>query len=133
MVRSCCALSFLLIAAFGWPCIADDSTPRPASPSDTSVGTLAPTPEMWFYEQERTRHDDVKLSIRRRAEQRGQERQARLASQKWYGISNSRPTVSPTPWFNGYSDHWGSNTYDPMRWRMPAVPLIVSRPANERY
>jgi hypothetical protein len=133
MVRSCCALSFLLVAACGWSCLADELTPRSVSPSDSSVGTLAPTPEMWFYEQERTRHDDVKLSIRRRAEQRGQERQARLASQKWYGISNSRPTVSPTPWFNGYSDHWGSNTYDPMRWRMPAVPLIVSRPANERY
>lgn len=133
MVRSCCALSFLL-AAFAWPCFAqDDPTPRPISPSDSSVGTLAPTPEMWFYEQERTRHDDVKQSIRRRAEQRGQERQARLASQKWYGISNSRPTVSPTPWFNGYSAHWGSNTYDPLRWRMPAVPLIVSRPSNERY
>lgn len=133
MVRSCCALSFLLVAAIGWPCIAEEITPRPVSTSDSSVGTLAPTPEMWFYEQERTRYDDVKLSIRRRAEQRGQERQARLASQKWYGISNSRPTVSPTGWMNGYSDHWGSNTYDPMRWRMPAVPLIVSRPANERY
>jgi hypothetical protein len=124
---------FLFLAAVSWPCFADAPTPQSISPSESSVGTLAPTPEMWFYEQERARHDDVRQSIRRRAEQRGQERQARLASQKWYGISNSRPTVSPTPWFNGYSDRWGSNTYDPMRWRMPAVPLIVSRPGSERY
>ena len=133
MIRSCCALSFFLVAGFAALCFADDP-PRPSvSPSDSSVGTLVPTPEMWFYEQERTRHDDVKLSIRRRAETRGQERQARLASQKWYGISNSRPTVSPTGWLNGYSDHWGSNTANPIRWRMPAVPLIVTRPGNERY
>jgi hypothetical protein len=88
---------------------------------------------MWFYEQERKRHDDPKLTIRSRAEQRAAQRQERLASLKWYGFSNARPTVSPTPWFAGYSDHWGSNSYDPLRWRMPTVPLVVSRPGAERY
>jgi hypothetical protein len=131
----------LVVLALGWPCAAQDSpfdlrrdsAPRVAPTPDSSVGILAPTPEMWFYEQERIRHDDPKMAVRRRAEQRGQDRQLRLASQKWYGISNSRPTVSPTPWFAGYSDHWGSNTCDPLRWRMPTVPLLVTRPTAERY
>jgi hypothetical protein len=100
---------------------------------DTSAAALAPTPEMWFYEQERKRHDDPKLSVRARAELQASQRRERLASSKWYGIYNSRPTVSPTPWFTSYSDHWGSNSYDPQRWRMPASPVVVFRPNVDRY
>jgi len=63
MVRSCCALLFLFLAAVSWPCFADAPTPQSISPSESSVGTLAPTPEMWFYEQERARHDDVRQQV----------------------------------------------------------------------
>ena len=141
MFRTFCASLPLALLTFSWPCSAQESsvdvrrgaTPRVAPTSAGSMGAVVPTPEMWFYQQERARHDDPKLAIRHRAEQRGQQRQDRLASQKWYGYSNSRPTVNPTPWFSSYSDHWGSNSYDPLRWRMPAVPLVVSRPAAERY
>jgi len=82
---------------------------------------------------ERNRHDDPKLAVRRRAEARGEQRAQRLASSKWYGIYNSRPTVSPTPWFSTYSPSWVSNTYDPARWRMPAVPVVANLPENARY
>jgi hypothetical protein len=104
-----------------------------ASSQETSPGLLTPTPEMWFYEQERARHDDRKLAIRRRAELRGLQRQDRLASLKWYGLSNSRPSVSITPWFGSYSANWGSNTPDPMRWRPAPAPLVVQRPAGGPY
>ena len=110
-----------------------DANPRIASSQETSPGVLTPTPEMWFYEQERARHDDPKLAIRRRAELRGLGRQERLATLKWYGLSNSRPSVSITPWFGSYSANWGSNTPDPMRWRPAPVPLVVQRPASGPY
>jgi hypothetical protein len=110
-----------------------DRAPRTAPLPDSSIGVVAPTPEMWFYEQESKRQGDTKLAVRRRAELKGEQRHHRLASMKWYGISNSRPTVSPTPWCGGYSDHWASNTYDPLRWRMPSVPVVVSRPDNSRF
>lgn len=141
MLRSLFAMLALVAVPFCRPCVAQDTTlglrqqtvRRAHALSDSSVAVLTPTPEMWFYEQERKRHDDPKLTIRARAEQRAAQRGERLASMKWYGFSNSRPTVSPTPWFSSYSDHWGSNSYDPLRWRMPAVPLVVLRGGTERY
>jgi len=131
----------LLAVAVAWPCAAQETTlqlrrdraPRVTPARETSMGVVTPTPEMWFYDQERTRHDDPKMAVRRRAEQRAQQRQDRLSSQQWYGISNSRPTVSPTPWFGDYSSFWGSNTYDPLRWRPAATPLVVLRPSLDRY
>ncbi|MBI3839468.1 MAG: hypothetical protein HY288_16230 [Planctomycetia bacterium] len=130
----------LLVCAATWPCIAQDSpdlrrdfVSRIAPSQESSPGVLTPTPEMWFYEQERIRHDDPKLTIRRRAELRGLQRQDRLASLKWFGLSNSRPTVSITPWFGSYSANWGSNTADPMRWRPAAAPVIVQRPTDRAY
>ncbi len=131
----------LLICTVAWPCVAQesrdlrrDAEPRIAPSQESSLGVLTPTPEMWFYEQERIRHDDSKLTIRRRAELRGLQRQERLASLRWYGLSNSRPSVSITPWFGSYSANWGSNTADPMRWRpAAAAPVVVQRPINGPY
>jgi hypothetical protein len=105
-----------------------DSAPRVAPPPD-SQGTVTPTQDMWFYEQEWKRHDDPKMAVRRRAELRAQERHDRLASLRWYGISNSRPTVS-SPWSGGYSAYMGSNTYDPLRWRPMTAPVVLLRPAG---
>ncbi|HEV3138362.1 MAG TPA: hypothetical protein VGZ26_10670 [Pirellulales bacterium] len=140
MLRSSWLLLSLLMCTVAWPSFAQDSRvvrrdaePRIAPSHDSSVGVLTPTPEMWFYEQERARHDDPKLTIRRRAELRGLGRQDRLASLKWYGLSNSRPNVSITPWFGSYSANWSSNTPDPMRWRPAPVPLVVQRPTSGAY
>lgn len=107
-----------------------DAAPRVVSAQDTAPGVVSPTVEMWFYEQERLRHDDPKMVIRQRAELRAQQRQDRLAAQQWYGLSNSRPSVSPTPWFGSYSAFWGSNGFDPQRWRPTVAPLVVMRPRD---
>jgi len=141
MVRICCSFAFagailLALSASAQEPKIDlrrDLAPRSAPAPDSSIGVVTPTPEMWFYQQERNRHDDPKLAVRRRAEARGEQRQQRLASSKWYGIYNSRPKVSPTPWFGSYSPSWVSNTYDPARWRMPAVPVVANLPENARY
>ncbi len=134
------SLSLALLLFVAWPCAAQDSVdlrrdqgPRVAPAPDTSLSPVSATPEMWFYEQERSRYDNPKLAIRHRAEVRGQQRQDRLAALKWFGISNSRPTVSSTPMYGGYSVGWGSNTYGPLRWRTPNIPIVGSRPTNGLY
>lgn len=88
-------------------------------------GEVAATPEMWFYQQYLSRHDDPKEAVRRKAEFRSSQRDARLASQRWYGVSNSRPTVSTDPIHGEYSAAWASgNLYHPFRWT-PVSPVIV--------
>jgi hypothetical protein len=95
-------------------------------------GTLTPTPEMWFYEQERTRYEDAKSAVRRKAEFRAAQRAQREASMKWFGMSNSRPTASPTPIAGTYSPTWVGNTHDPYRWATGATTTVVVRPTS-RY
>ena len=97
-----------------------------------TTGAVTPTPEMWFYEQEVNRYDNPKVMVHERAEWRANQRRSRLAASKWYGISNSRPMVSPFPWFGGYGPFWGSNTYDPLRWQPSNGTVVVARP-TERY
>jgi hypothetical protein len=50
------------------------------------------------------------------AQTRGQQRQLRLASMQWYGMSNSRPTVSPTPFSSIYSPVWQMPGGRPFAW-----------------
>lgn len=126
-------LSLLLLASVR-PAAAQDKSVdlrRDEALTQGSAVTVAPTPEMWFYEQERTRYDDPKLAVRRKAEARGQQRADRLAAMKWYGLDNSRPTAAPIPWMSSTSPYWGSNSYDPNRWRPWVGP--VSPQGTSRY
>lgn len=61
--------------------------------SDTMVspGDLKTTPEMWFYEQAMRQYKDPKAAVRAKADFRDEQRQRRLESMKWFGLSNSRP------------------------------------------
>lgn len=89
----------------------------PPMPSHVvSTGELTPTPEMWFYEQERRRWDDPWTIVRAQAEERAAQRHARQAAMAWYGMSNSRPNVSPDPVDNPFAPHWRSNSYQPAEW-----------------
>jgi hypothetical protein len=123
--------------ALSWPCAAQEP-PRQARRDQGAPAvaeaevSYARTPEMWIYEQERIRRDDPKMAVRRKAELRGLQRAERLAAQKWFGKSNSRPAVSSTPLWSGYSSYWGSNTYDPNRWR-PYYAPIATRPIEGPY
>ena|GEM_PF-912880 len=81
-----------------------------------SSGELTPTPEMWFYEQERRRWDDPQILVRTAAQERAADRHGRMAAMAWYGMSNARPNVSPDPYDNPYAPHWRSNGYQPAEW-----------------
>jgi hypothetical protein len=116
------------IVALLAPAVGSAQSPRPARDGgdrEISVGEIAPTQEMWFYQQELKRHQDPKQAIRRRAEYRAAQRERRLASQEWFGISPLRPNANHTPSMGGmYSPGWAGNSRDPFRW-MPQTPTIV--------
>ena len=81
------------------------------SPSDLNAPSMSP--EIWLYLQEQKRHDDPRQAVRRKAEQKSADRQARLAAMKWYGYSNLRPVASAAPWMGTYSPYWAGNSWDP--------------------
>ena len=105
---------------------------RRDNPPPGAGQAVSPTPEMWFYEQERNRYEDPKSAVRRKAELRSTQRASRLASCKWFGINNSRPTASPTPVTGTYSPTWIGNTPDPYRWSGVSGSSLVILPV-ERY
>lgn len=93
-----------------------------------SPGQLAPTPEMWFYEQAMRHYQDPKTAVRQKAEFQAAERIRRLTALKWYGISKSRPVVYPDPFYGGYGPAWSSGSFHrPLTWSGPATPLVVVR------
>lgn len=99
---------------------------------DMSLGQVAPTPDMWFYDQAMKMYRDPKVAVRRRAEFDADQRKYRLAAQRWFGFSNSRPTVSPTPYTGSYSPCWVSNSAFPFQWsgvnhHVVVVPQTAAR------
>jgi len=106
----------LLLAAV----VARAQRPGPAGlgiHSVVSPGELKATPEMWFYDQAMRQYKDPKMAVRANAEFRADQRMHRLASMKWFGFSNSRPTASSDPYHGDYSPGWTANSgYYPWRW-----------------
>jgi hypothetical protein len=106
------------------------STPLPSSgetPVRLSVGTLSPTPEMWFYEQMRQDANNPELIVSRRSQQAAAERKARIAARAWYGVSLARPQAHVTPFMYHYSPTWTQNAKYPYSWGAPNVasPVII--------
>lgn len=91
-----------------------------------SLAAPAVTPELWIYAQELRRHDDPAQAVRRKAEAKADQRLARLAALKWYGLSNSRPVASSIPTMGQYSPAWIGNGWERFDWAnvgvfMPSV------------
>jgi hypothetical protein len=97
-------------------------------PTPTTV-----TPEMWFYSQERDRYDDPAQAVRRKAELRGALRTQRIASMKWFGMSNARPQASVTPMMGIYSPTWVGNGFDRYDWVSAEWPRSAVRVENYNY
>ncbi len=85
-----------------------------------SWSRMIPTEAMYMYEQHKRDFLDPTMAIRRRAEYKAWERRSRLAAQRWYGYSNSRPTRHPTPFTSGSSSrHWNAHhSCDSHGWRI---------------
>ena len=74
------------------------------------------TQDMWFYLQELRRYDDPHVMIRRKEEQKAEQRRLRLAAQKWFGMLPGRPNANPTPFTGAPAPMWVGNGYDPYHW-----------------
>ncbi len=95
-----------------------------------SPGELSATPEMWFYEQALRQYQDPKTVVRQKAEFRVAERQRRLTSMKWYGMSNARPRLGTDPVHGDFAPVWTSgNYYRPNQWSLSGFGTVVVRPA----
>ena len=57
-----------------------------------------------------------RMIVQQNAQIRAQQRQLRMSSMAWYGMSNSRPTVSPTPFAGRYSPVWEMPGGRPFAW-----------------
>ncbi len=117
-----------------WLGLAVPCQAQKASDSKTTIavspGELAPTQEMWFYEQYQKQYTDPKAAVRQQAEFRAVERQRRIAALRWFGFSNQRPFANVDPVHSDYSPHWVSNNVNlPDRWNGPATSTILVRPS----
>jgi len=71
---------------------------------------------------------DPQSIIHRKAQVRAAQRQARLASLSWYGMSNARPTASPTPFTTLYSPVWQMPGGRPYAWHYYRPAYIFFTP-----
>jgi hypothetical protein len=85
--------------------------------------------DSWYYQpsNEPTAYKpNPKMIAQQRAMAYGQQRSNRLAALNWYGMSNSRPIASPTPFTSMYSPAWQSPGGQPFAW-YPGRPTYIFR------
>jgi len=119
------ALFMLAALAVAVPALAQQPTPPSTKSDDFTDPSKAPSLDVWFYLQAMRRYDDPKQAVRRKAEAKAEQRRARMAARKWFGISNLRPTVSHVPWMGTYGPRWSGNSYDPLQWRGTGGPAVI--------
>ncbi len=94
-----------------------------------SPGELAPTQEMWFYEQYQKQYMDPKSVVRQKAEFRAEERMRRITALRWFGFSNQRPAAGVDLINSDFAPHWASsNVYLPFRWSGPTTTTVLVKP-----
>jgi hypothetical protein len=72
--------------------------------------------EQSWYNQPDSYQPSARQIVQQKAMARSQQRQARLASMAWYGMSNSRPTAGCTPFMTLYSPVWQMPGGRPFGW-----------------
>ena len=78
-----------------------------------------------LYYQQPTYRPDPRAIIHQKAQARAFQRQSRLASLSWYGMSNARPTAAPTPFTSLYSPVWQMPGGRPFAWHTRTWPTYV--------
>jgi hypothetical protein len=68
------------------------------------------------YYQAPTYRPDPRSIIHQKAQARAYQREARLASLNWYGMSNARPQAASTPFTSRYSPVWEMPGGKPYSW-----------------
>ena len=126
----------LLTGALSTTAFAQSNSPSDLPPSDAInlPSGVEATPEMWMYLHEYKRFQDPKESVRNNAIMRAKQRQARLESQKWYGLSKSRPSANAVPQMSlHYGQQWGGLAWSPNQWTPYATTFNYYRGGSGRY
>ena len=80
------------------------------------VAVEANQEDHWDYGQSYQYEPNPKEIIHQKAQARAHQRMARMAAMRWYGMSNERPTASPTPFTALYSPSWQMPGGRPYAW-----------------
>src|SRR3954464_669962 len=72
--------------------------------------------QSWKREQKANTKQDARAIAQQKAQARGEQRMDRLAASSWYGISNSRPSGSSTPFTSRYGSSWEMPGGRPYSW-----------------
>jgi len=112
-------LSGFVLAAVGTVSAQDlDTLPSPQETQTADPYSSTPYVQPTVPSYETT----VRTVSQQNAYARGQQRQLRMASMAWYGMSNSRPTVSTTPFTTIYSPVWQMPGGRPFAWNYSSWP-----------
>lgn len=114
---------FALPAMLFYLCLAMSS---PAAAQGSNADRRPPAPardESWNYQQQSGYEPNPQAIVQQKAMERSQQRSLRLASLSWYGMSNSRPTASSTPFMSMYSPAWQMPGGRPFAWN-PGSPQL---------
>ncbi len=114
-----CAALVAVTFAYCAPLLAADE------PADRSPEQAAKE-ESWYYNQPAHEYQlTPRQIVQQKAMLRGAQRQSRLASMQWYGMSNARPTASATPFMSMYSPAWQMPGGRPYAWFTGERPCYV--------
>ena len=95
-------------------------------PADRGPAEVGSDRSSWYYDQSsQTYQPSPRQIIQQKAMVRGAQRQARLASMKWYGMSNARPVAAATPFMSMYSPAWQMPGGRPFGWFTGERPVYV--------
>jgi hypothetical protein len=87
--------------------------------------------ESWYYGSQETPKKSI---AQQKAELKAEQRMDRLASQKWYGMSMSRPTASGMPFTTmHYAPTWTRPGGQPFAWYTGYPQPIVYRYGADRW
>lgn len=104
--------------------------PPASSMSQVPMSQMTPTPDMWFYDQAARQYANPSTGVRKKAEFDMKQRQHRLASCAWFGVSNARPNAHITPLMGSYGPTWVSNPRYPLLWSSQTTSTTVIAPAS---
>ena len=117
-----CGLRIGLLAvatALGWSALA------PAAAQDFAGRAVEEDQDDSLYYRQPTYRPNPQAIIHEKAQMRALQRQSRLASMSWYGMSNARPTAAPTPFTSLYSPVWQMPGGRPYAWHSTRWPNYV--------
>jgi hypothetical protein len=72
--------------------------------------------QSWNREQKTNAKQDARAIVQQKAQARAEQRNDRMATSSWYGISTSRPSGSSTPFTSRYGSSWEMPGGRPYSW-----------------